>query len=437
MSLSAEFYRTRRRLLMEQIGEGGAALVPGAAEKARSHDVDYRFRQSSDLDYLTGFPEPDALCVLLPGHAEHEFVLFVRPRDRERETWTGRRAGVEGAREIYGADAAYPITEVDERVPELLIDRDRVHYMLDQRGLYNDQILGWLESLQANRQRLGSGPTSVLDVRPLVHEMRVIKQPQEIEAMRRAAAITCEAHAEAMRAVAPMRYEYEIEAAIEYVFRRNGASGPAYPSIVAGGANASVLHYTENCCLLGEHDLLLIDAGAEFDLYCADVTRTFPVAATFDGRQRAVYEVVLAAQEAAILAIRPGVTFESVHDAAVAILARGLIDLGILNASVDDVLEKELYKPYFMHRTSHWLGKDVHDVGAYKADGASRVLEPGMVLTVEPGLYLSEGSGVEPQWQDIGIRIEDDVLVCEAGFDVLSADAPKEIDDIEALRRSA
>ncbi len=437
MPLTAEFYRQRRRDLMARIGDGAAALLPGAVEKLRSHDVEYRFRQNSDLDYLTGFPEPDALCVLLPGHPEHEVVLFVRPRDRDRETWTGRRAGIEGATEIYGADAAHPVEQLAELVPQLLVDRDHVYYSMDRRGAYNSEILHWLETLQADRQRRGAGPTALLDVRPLLHEMRLFKQAEELEVMRRATAITCDAHVEAMRSSASLRYEHELEAAVEFVFRRSGASGPAYPSIVACGANATVLHYTDNCCQLDEHELLLLDAGAEIDAYCADVTRTFPIGGSFDGRQRAIYEIVLAAQEAAILEVGPGVAFESVHEAAVRVLVRGLVDLGILEGAVDDAVANELYKPYFMHRTSHWLGKDVHDVGAYKVGGESRKLEPGMVLTVEPGLYLAEDSGAEPQWQGIGVRIEDDVLVTEAGFEVLSAAAPKHIDEIEALRRGA
>ena len=437
MSLSAEFHGRRRRQLNEQIGETAAALIPAACERMRSNDVEYRFRQSSDFDYLTGFPEPDAVCLLLPGHAEHEYVLFVRPRDPERETWTGRRAGVEGAATDYNADMAYPLDRLDELLPRMLEDREMVYYALDRRGEYNSRVLGWNETMQSGRQRSGVGPVAVNDLRPVLHEMRLFKDTEEITAMRIAAAVTCEAHRRAMSSARPGQYEYQVEAEIEYSFRSQGAAAPAYPSIVAAGANATTLHYTENSCRLDEQDLLLIDAGAEVNLYCGDVTRTYPVSDRFDGRQRAVYEVVLAAQEAAILEVRPGARIEEIHHFALRTLVRGLIDLGLLTGRVDDCIAQEAYRPFYMHRTSHWLGKDVHDVGLYRVAGESRPLEPGMILTVEPGLYLAEESGAPPQWQGIGIRIEDDVLVTEAGFEVLTEHAPKEIDEIEALRRAA
>ncbi len=436
MPLSAEFHSRRRRHLMDLVGEGSAVVVPAAGERIRSNDVEYRFRQSSDFDYLTGFPEPDALCLLLPGHPEHEFVLFVRPRDQERETWTGRRVGVEGAGSIYGADAAHSLERVDELLPRLVEPCEHLFYAIDRRGEFNDRILGWIEAMQAGRQRSGIGVISLSDVRPKLHEMRIIKDEEEISAMRVAAAVSCAAHQRAMTRVRPGQFEYQVEAEIEYSFRSQGASGPAYPSIVAAGNNATTLHYTENCSRLDESDLLLIDAGAEVGVYCGDVTRTFPVAERFDGRQRAVYEIVLAAQEAAILEVRPGSRLEDMHQVAVRVLVRGLIDLGILAGRVDECIEQELYRPFYMHRTSHWLGKDVHDVGLYRVGGASRVLEPGMILTVEPGLYLADDGAAPPQWQGIGVRIEDDVLVTEAGFEVLSEAAPKEIEEIEALRRS-
>jgi Xaa-Pro aminopeptidase len=437
MSLSAEFHSRRRRELMDRLGAGAAVLVPAASERLRSNDVEYRFRQNSDFDYLTGFPEPDALCLLLPGHPKHEFVLFVRPRDPERETWTGRRVGVDGAMGMYGADAAHPLDEIAELVPRMLEECERLFYAVDHRGEYDRKVLGWMEALQTGRQRSGVGPTALADVRPVLHEMRIIKEAEEVAALRSAAQVSCTAHERAMALTRAGQYEYQVEAEIEYSFRSQGAAGPAYPSIVATGGNATTLHYTENCCELDAHDLLLIDAGAEVDLYCGDVTRTFPVGERFDGRQRAIYEVVLAAQEAAILAVRPGACLDELHQIALGILVRGLIDVGILAGKVDDCIAQELHRPYFMHRTSHWLGKDVHDVGLYRLDGASRALEPGMVLTVEPGLYLSEQSGAPPQWQGIGVRIEDDVLVTEAGFEVLTEQAPKDIEDIEALRREA
>ncbi len=435
MGLSPEFHEQRRRQVEEEVGALAAVIVPAAFETMRSNDVEYRFRQNSDFDYLTGFREPDAVCVLLPEHPEHEYVLFVRPRDQERETWTGRRAGVEGAIEAYGADAAYPIDRLDELVPSMLGDRECIYYAMEHRGGYNDRVLGWIEAMQTGRQRSGRGPTAIHDLRPVLHELRLIKRDEEIDAMRRAAEVSCAAHVRAMGRTQPGLYEYEVQAEVEYAFRVNGAEAPAYPSIVAGGVNATILHYTENSCRLDEDDLLLIDAGAEVNVYCGDVTRTFPVGQRFDGRQRAVYEIVLAAQEAAILEVRPGVTVEDVHEASLRVLVRGLIDLGIVSGNVDQCIAEELYRPYYMHRTSHWIGKDVHDVGGYRDGSKSRLLEPGMILTVEPGLYLGDHTEAPPQWKGIGVRIEDDVLVRESGFEVLTEAAPKEIDEIEALRR--
>lgn len=437
MSLAAEFYERRRRQLGLRIGDTAAAVVPAAAERLRSNDVEYRFRQSSDFDYLTGFPEPDAVCLLLPGHPRHEYVLFVRPRDPERERWTGRREGVEGAIRAYAAEAAFPLDKLDEMLPGMLEDREQIYYVLDRRIDYTARVLGWIESLQMARQRSGVGPFSVHDLRRVLHEMRLIKEPEEIAAMRRAAAVSCEAHRRAMSVVRPEQWEYEVEAELEYSFRSQGAVGPAYPSIVATGANATILHYTANSSRLDSQDLLLIDAGAEVDLYCGDVTRTFPVGDRFDGRQRAIYEIVLAAQEAAIMEVRPGVSVEEIHNAALRTLVRGLIDLKLIDGRVDDCIAQESYREYYMHRTSHWLGKDVHDVGTYRIEGKARPLEPGMVLTVEPGLYIADESDAPPQWRGIGVRIEDDVLVNEAGFEVLTEAAPKEIDEIEALRRGA
>lgn len=437
MPLTAEFYRSRRRELMSLMGDGAAAVVAAGRERIRSNDVEYRFRSNSDFGYLTGFPEPDALCLLLPGHPDHEYVLFVRPRDQERETWTGRRSGIEGAVQVYGADAAHPVERASELIPDLLQDRESIYHSLARRSECDQQVLDWIEKLQVGRQRSGRGPTVQEDLRAVLHEMRLYKRPEEIEAMRHVAEISCNAHRKAMRRVAPGVREYEIEAELEYVFRSSGAAGPAYPSIVAGGENAAILHYTENCCTLEESDLILIDAGAEFDGYCGDVTRTFPVGKRFDGRHRALYEVVLAAQLAAIEKVVPGNVFDDAHEEATRVLVEGLIELGILDAGVNEAIEKALYTQFYMHRTSHWLGRDVHDVGGYREGDASRTLEPGMVLTVEPGLYLGAHTAAPPHWQGLGIRIEDDVVVTGDGCEVLTDRAPKRIDDIEALRRDA
>lgn len=436
--MDAAVFAERRRRVAAALGADAVAVFPAAPERARSNDVEYRYRQQSDFYYLTGFAEPGAVCVLQPGHADHEYALFVRPRDRERETWTGRRAGVDGALLDYGADKAYPIDELDQHLPKWIAERDRFYCALNADEAFTRRVLGWLEHGRAARQRTGSGPSGLLDARELVHEMRLFKSPAELDVMRRAAAISAEAHLAAMRAARAGGWEYEIEALIEYTFRRHGAAGPAYPSIVAAGPNATILHYTSNDRPLGADELLLVDAGAEYDFYCADITRTFPVAARFGDRQRDVYALVLAAQLAAIEAVRPGARFDEPHQRAVRVLADGLAALGILSGSTDEIVEKELYKPVYMHRTSHWLGMDVHDVGLYKRPDGARVLEPGMVLTIEPGLYIADFlEDIAPEWHGIGVRIEDDVLVTAGGHEVLTAAAPKAIDDIEALRRDA
>jgi Xaa-Pro aminopeptidase len=429
-------FAERRRQLLAALGPDAVAVFPAAPERTRSNDVEYRYRQQSDFYYLTGFAEPGALCVLQPGHPDHEYVLFVRPRDRERETWTGRRAGVEGAMIDYAADKAYPIDELEQHLLKWIGERDRFYCALAGDEAFARRAMGWFEHGRAMRQRTGSGPSGLLDARELVHEMRLLKSPAELDAMRRAAAISAEAHVGAMRAARPGGWEYEIEALIEYTFRRHGAAGPAYPSIVATGDNATILHYTSNDRQLGADELLLIDAGAEYDFYCADITRTFPTAKRFGGRQRDVYELVLAAQHAAIEAVRPGARFDEPHQQAVRVLAEGLVSLGILRDSVEAVIEQELFKPVYMHRTSHWLGMDVHDVGIYKRADGARVLEPGMVLTIEPGLYIAEFlDDIAPEWHGIGVRIEDDVLVTADGHEVLTAAVPKAMAEIEALRR--
>jgi Xaa-Pro aminopeptidase len=437
MALAPEVFAERRRRVLEAIGPGAALILPAAVEAIRSHDVEYRFRQHSDFHYLTGFPEPGAVCLLLPGHHD-EYVLFVRPRDRERETWTGRRAGVDGAIADYGAIMAHPVEQLDAKMAEYLADRERWYYAIDRDDAFTQRVLGWWKQARTARPRSGTGPGALLDPRDLVHEMRLRKGAEELDCLRRAVAITAAAHAAAMRAARAGVHEHEIEALIEHTFRRAGAAGPAYPSIIASGPNATVLHYTTNTRCLRADDLVLIDAGAEVEGYCADVTRTFPVGPRLEGRGRAVYEIVLRAQLAAIAMIRPGVRIEEVHAQAVAIIVEGLLALGLLTGSAADVQAQELYKPFFMHRTSHWLGLDVHDAGLYKVAGASRVLEPGMVLTVEPGIYIADHlEDVGPAWHGLGVRIEDDVLVTADGHEVLTAGIPKQIDAIEALRREA
>jgi Xaa-Pro aminopeptidase len=431
-----DIYAQRRRALMDRFGTTAAAVFPAAPVALRASDVEHRYRQDSDFLYLTGFPEPEAVCLLLPGHPKEEFVLFVRPRDPERETWTGRRAGVDGAIATYGAQAAYPIDTLDQKIGEYVSERDRLYYRSGRDATFDQRVLAWMRQWQLSRPRSGTGPTAVLDPAEWLHEMRMVKGPEELASLRAAIGISAAAHRAAMCSARAGAFEYEIEALVDYTFRRMGAVGPAYPSIVAGGPNSTILHYSTNDNPLRAGDLLLIDAGADFAGYCADITRTFPVADRFAGPQRAIYELVLQAQLAAITAIRPGVRHEEIHRCAVEVLVDGLVDLRLLTGDRQEIISKELYRPFYMHRTSHWLGMDVHDVGLYKSAGTSRLLEPGMVMTVEPGIYIAaDREDVDPQYLGIGVRIEDDILVTAAGHEVLSAAVPKQPADIEALRR--
>jgi Xaa-Pro aminopeptidase len=417
--------------------DGGVAIFRAAPVSIRSHDVEYPFRQDNDFLYLTGFREPEATCVLAPG-AEHPFTLFVRPRDKDKEIWTGLRAGVDGAREIYGADVAYTVDELDARLPKLIEHASVVYYAPGRDPRFNTRILDLFGWARDNHARSGAGPRGLLDPGAILHEMRLIKAPEEIEALERAITIAAGAHEQAMREARPGAFEYEIEALIDYTFRRCGATGPAYPSIVASGPNATVLHYVENTRQMRDGELLLIDAGAEYDGYCADVTRTFPVGVRFEGRQRDLYQLVLGAQEAAIEAVRPGAAFDDPHGIAVDVLVDGLLTLGLLSGTRDAALESGAYRRFYMHRTSHWLGMDVHDVGVYRVDDRPRALAPGMVLTVEPGLYVApDCEQVAPEWRGIGIRIEDDVLVTPEGNRVLSAAVPKRPDAIESARAAS
>ena len=425
-------FASRRRRFLGALPAGSLALFAAAPVAIRSNDVEYPYRQDNDFFYLTGFPEPETLCVLDPESAE-PFTLFVRPRDAERETWTGRRHGVDGARARFAADSAHTVDRFDEVFPKLLDARERLYFALGRDERLNQRVLEQIRRSQATRERSGAPALSLVSPVDVLHEMRLVKSAEEIARMRRAAAISAVAHREALIAARPGATEHEIEAVLDFAFRRLGGMGPAYPSIVAAGANATILHYTENSCELRAGDLLLIDAGAEYDHYCADVTRTYPIGPAYGELQREVYEVVLAAQKAGIESVVPGKTFEDVHDAALRVLVDGLRTLGVLSESVDEAIEKGTYRPFYMHRTSHWLGMDVHDVGKYRVADRPRVLEPGMVLTVEPGLYFADGNGSAERLRGIGVRIEDDVLVTEAGHEVLTSVIPKEIADLETL----
>jgi len=427
----SKVYARRRAALLAQM-HNGIAIVPTAPERVRNRDSEYLYRFDSYFYYLCGFPEPEAVLVLVAG-AEPQSVLFCREKNLERETWDGFRYGPEAAREAFGVDAAYPIGQLDEKLPSLMANQPALHYAPGTDAGWDARIMGWLNQVRAQSRAGVSAPQRIHDVRAALDEMRLLKDDQELDLMRRAAAISAKAHVRAMRATRPGRMEYEIEAELLYEFRRHGAQFPAYWPIVAGGANACVLHYSDNSARLDHGALLLIDAGCELDGYASDITRTFPVNGKFSGPQKDIYELVLAAQTAAIAATRPGAAWDVPHDAAVRVLAQGMIDFGLCQGGLDQVLETGDYKRFYMHRTGHWLGLDVHDAGEYKLDGKWRPLAAGMVLTVEPGCYIRPAEGVPEAYWNIGVRIEDDVLVTANGCEVITAETPKSVADVEAL----
>ena len=432
MIAATEFAR-RRKQLMRMMGQDAIAILPTAPERLRNRDVEYPYRCDSDFYYLTGFAEPEAVAVLVPGRPQGEYILFCRERDPLMETWNGRRAGTEGAVERFGADDAFPITDIDDILPGLLESRERVFYTMGASAEFDTRVINWVREIR-NRARSGvHAPDEFVALDHLVHDMRLYKSRSEIKQMRTAAQVAAAAHQRAMRACRPGMMEYEIEAEFLHEFRRHGCE-PAYGSIVGGGDNGCILHYRENDAELCDGDLLLIDAGAEYQYYASDITRTFPVNGRFSEPQRLLYELVLDAQRAAIAEVLPGNHWNAPHDAAVKVLTKGLVKLGLLKGRPAQLIKDGAYRRFYMHRTGHWLGMDVHDVGDYKVGEEWRVLEPGMVLTVEPGLYIPKGSkGVAKKWQGIGIRIEDDVLVTRDGHDVLSRAAPKTVEEIEAL----
>ncbi len=432
--LTPNDFRHRRKQLMRQMKKNSVALVASAPASIRNRDVEYPYRQHSDFHYLTGFHEPEAVAVLAPGCKEGEFILFCRPFDPEKAIWTGRHAGLEGARMGHGADQAFPIEALDEQLPRLLENRERVYFPIGQDAELDHALLSAVNTARGRARSGVEAPHEFIALEHLLHELRLIKSPEEIRIMRRAAEVSVLGHRRAMRACRPGRHEYEIEAELAHEFALHGMRSLAYPSIVAGGANACVLHYTQNDAVLGDGDLLLIDAGAECANYAADITRTFPVNGRFSKPQRLIYELVLEAQLAAIDAVRPGRRWNEPHEAAVKVLTRGLVRLGLLEGKTSRLIKDEAYKKFYMHRTGHWLGMDVHDVGAYRVGGKWRAFEPGMVLTVEPGLYIAaDCQEVDPCWRGIGVRIEDDVLVTRDGCEVLTAALPKTVADIEAL----
>jgi Xaa-Pro aminopeptidase len=426
-------FRRRRRQLMRLAGDDSILIVPAAPERVRSNDSHHPYRQSSDLLYLSGFSEAESVLVLVPGRRAGEILLFCRERDTEREVWDGPRLGPEGAVAALGLDDAYDIADIDDILPGLIEGRNRVYYQFGRDQEFDLKLLAWVNRVRAQVRHGAHPPHEFLQLGHLLHELRLFKSREELKVMRRAAAIAAEAHCAAMRAVRPGLHEYSIEAELLYHFRRHGAQ-PAYESIVGAGSNACVLHYRSNDAPLRDGDLLLIDAGAELHGYASDITRTFPVNGRFTAAQRAIYELVLDAQAAAIAEVRPGNHWDAPHQAAVRVLTDGMLRLGLLKGTLDKALDSGAYKRFYMHRTGHWLGLDVHDVGDYRIDGQPRLLEPGMVLTVEPGCYIAPDSkGVGARWRGIGVRIEDDVVVTASGCEVLSESAPKHPEAIEAL----
>lgn len=437
MTISKQEFARRRKTLMEHMEPNSIAIVPAANIKTRNRDADYSFRQDSDFYYLSGFNEPQAVLALIPGRSHGETVLFCRERNKEKEIWDGHIAGPEGACEHYGADDAFPIDDIDDILPGLIEGTERVYYAMGKNADFDRRVMDWVNSIRAKVRAGATPPGEFLDLDHYLHDMRLFKSAAELRLMKQAGEISARAHARAMRACRPGLFEYQIEAELRHEFVFNGAREVAYNPIVGGGANGCILHYIENNQKLKEGDLLLIDAGCELDMYAADITRTFPVGGKFSPEQKALYEVVLEAQKRAMEVIKPGNHWNDPHEVSVRVITEGLVELGLLRGDVDGLIESEEYKRFYMHRIGHWLGMDVHDVGDYKVGGEWRVLEPGMVMTVEPGIYVAPNDdSVMRKWRGIGIRIEDDVVVSKEGCDVLSVGAPKEVNEIEALMAS-
>ncbi|HLB30013.1 MAG TPA: Xaa-Pro aminopeptidase [Gammaproteobacteria bacterium] len=427
-----EFPRRRKRL-MDMMGDESIAIIPTASVHIRNRDVEFPFRPDSDFYYLTGYPEPVAAAVLIPGRNNGEFVLFCRERDAKMETWHGRRAGLEGACDRYGADDAFPIEDLDDILPGLLEGRERIYYTMGNDPAFDQRVVRWVKQVRELSRSGVHAPDEFISLTHLLHEMRLFKSREEIAAIRQAIRIAGQGHLRAMQVCRPGMKEYQIEAELVHEFMRQGARSPAYPPIVGSGANSCILHYTENTAELQAGDMLLIDAGAEYDCYASDITRSFPISGEFSREQALIYELVLAAQTAAIAQVKPGKHWNDPHEAAIAVITDGLIELGILRGTRKKLINEEAFTRYYMHRTGHWLGMDVHDVGEYKLDGEWRTLEPGMILTIEPGLYFQPARGLAKKWWNIGIRIEDDVLVTRTGHDVLSKHIPKDLAEIERL----
>ena len=434
MRITKQEFSRRRKALMAMMEPNSIAIVPAAPERTRSRDTEHHYRQDSDLYYLSGFPEPQAVLVLIPGREHGEFVLFVRERNREREIWDGYRAGPEGACNEYEADDAFPIDDIDDILPGLIEGRERVYYAMGKDSEFDKQVMDWVNTIRAKVRSGATPPGEFLDLSHFLNELRLFKSAAELRAMREAGEISARAHVRAMKFCKPGVMEYQLEAEISHEFQMSGARFPAYNTIVGGGKNGCILHYIENNAVLKNGDLVLIDAGCELESYAADITRTFPVNGKFSPEQKALYEVCLRAQLQAIDVAKPGNHWNDPHETTVRVITEGLVELGLLEGDVNQLIATEAYKEFYMHRAGHWLGMDVHDVGDYKVGGEWRVLEPGMVMTVEPGIYVApDNDRVAKKWRGIGIRIEDDVVITKDGNEVLTKDVPKTVDAIEAI----
>lgn len=434
MQLDHKEYAQRRRQLLDLMRPNSIAIIPSAPTTIRNRDVEHPFRQDSDFYYLSGFAEEFSVVVLISGREQGEYVLFCQEKIKEQEIWTGRRVGPEAAIDVLGCDDAFPITDIDDILPGLIEGKDCVYTNLGVSPEFDNRLMSWVNDIKAQVRNGATPPREFRALDYLLHEMRLIKSPAEIKVMQRAADISADAHTRVMQMVKPGMYEYQLEAELIHTFMAAGSRWPAYPSIVGAGENGCILHYTQNTAEIKDGDLILIDAGCELDYYASDITRTFPANGKFSPAQAQLYQLVLDANLAAIAAVKPGADWNTPHDVAVNILTQGLIELGLLTGRLDELIESGAYRQFFMHKTGHWLGMDVHDVGEYRIDGQSRILEEGMVLTIEPGLYVApDDDSVDPQWRGIGIRIEDDIAVTKTGCKVLTANVVKEIDAIEAL----
>ncbi len=426
-------YQRRREQFVKSLGDA-VAIIPSAVEVVRTNDSEFDFRQDSDFFFLTGFDEPSSVLVLAPAHPSVKSALFVRPNDKEKETWNGLRAGVEGAKSLVGVDATYPIAELESRLGELLQTSGRLYYSFTGPRWLNEQVQERARQARRARPRTDGGPLEIVDPSLLLHEMRLIKSAHDVAKMRRAVELSARGHVAAMRHARPGMYEYEVEAIVEYVFASQGAQSPAYPTIVTSGKNLRILHYRTNRDRIPDGSLVLVDAGAEVDYYCGDITRTWPISGKFSAEQRAVYEIVLAANKRALELCKAGQRLNTeVNDGALRVLVEGLLDIGLLSGSADESMEKGTHKRFTLHRIGHWLGLDTHDVGSYRESGEWRALAPGMILTIEPGLYIADEDDIPERFRDISVRVEDDVLITEGEPDVLSKTAPKSIHAVEQV----